>query len=1011
MGRFRHEIFLFIKKMRTFAPTNNPISKKTISYKLNNNHAMKMQKFSAIVLGFAMVAGLVSCSQGKYDYQTVENDPLNAKLYTLPNGLKVYMTVNKETPRIQTYIAVRTGGKNDPAETTGLAHYLEHLMFKGTSSFGTQDYAAEKVYLDQITDLYEVYRTKTDPAERKAIYHQIDSISGIAATYAIPNEYDKMMAMIGASGTNAYTSEDVTCYTENIPSNQIENWAKVQSNRFMDPVFRLFHTELEAVYEEKNISMTNDIRKEIEAIDQSLFPNHPYGKQTVIGTQEHLKNPSLINIRNYFNTWYVPNNVAICLSGDFDPDQMIDIITKYFGQWQASEGVPQYEWPAEQPITEPIVKEVLGQETENIMLAWRGEGEGTVNGEKLDFIGSLLTNGSAGLFDLDLNQAQKVQVAQAFSYTRAESSSLMLYGMPLPGQSLDEVKDLMLAEVAKLRNGDFDEALIHSVLTDLKLSEQKQLEDNGSRADMFVQSFVNGQPWSEAVGRMNRLSSLTKQDVVDFANQFLNDNNFVVVYKRQGEDPNIQRIEKPAITPVQANRDAKSAFLAEIENSQVAPIEPVFVNYATDLQKSTLDKGQDFLYKQNVTNQTFYLQYIYEGGIWADPYLDFASDYVDYLGTSDMSAEALAKAFYSLGCQMHFGVDNHRFYVSVSGLNENLEAATELLDKVLNDVQPDEAAYTTYINLVEKNRADSKSDQRSIASALRTYVMYGADYVKAVTPSEAALRELKASDLTDRIHQLKNLKHKVAYYGPTSEADVKAIVNQKHQVAETLVDGPANHEYALAATPANVVYFAPYTANNSIMTQLTNIEHQYDAELNPSVTLFNEYFGGSMNGIVFQEMRETRGLAYSAGAYYVTPGLKNVPYRFQAQITTQNDKLQEAYTHFCEIIENLPQSEAAFNNAKTALINRLRTNRVVRENVLYNYLNALDLGLTEDPQKHVFEQVQNMTLADLVAFQEQWVKGRKYSIALVSDPKQVDFKFFKSIGEVKTLTLDEIFGY
>ncbi|MBO6013305.1 MAG: insulinase family protein, partial [Bacteroidales bacterium] len=302
---------------------------------------MKLTKFAALTLGMLLAVGLSSCSGSKYEYETVGNDPLNAKIYTLPNGLKVYMTVNTETPRIQTYIAVRTGGKNDPAETTGLAHYLEHLMFKGTSSFGTQDYAAEKPYLDQITDLYEVYRTKTDPEERKQIYHQIDSISGIAATYAIPNEYDKMMSLIGAKGTNAYTSEDVTCYVEDIPSNQIENWAKVQANRFMDPVFRLFHTELEAVYEEKNIAMTVDIRKELEAIDQSLFPSHPYGKQTVIGTQEHLKNPSLINIRNYFNTWYVPNNVAICLSGDFDPDQMIDIITKYFGDWKASEGVPQ----------------------------------------------------------------------------------------------------------------------------------------------------------------------------------------------------------------------------------------------------------------------------------------------------------------------------------------------------------------------------------------------------------------------------------------------------------------------------------------------------------------------------------------------------------------------------------------------------------------------------------------------------------------------------------------------
>ncbi|MBR3539985.1 MAG: insulinase family protein, partial [Bacteroidales bacterium] len=282
---------------------------------------------------------LAACSgNNRYHYETTPGDPMNVQTYKLKNGLTVSMTVNKEQPRIQTYIAVRTGSKNDPAETTGLAHYLEHLMFKGTTQFGTQNYEAEKPLLDTITTLFENYRTLTDPAARKAAYHIIDSISGVASQYAIPNEYDKMMAMIGANGSNAFTSNDVTCYTEDIPSNQVENWAKIQSERFKNPVFRLFHTELEAVYEEKNMSMTRDMSKEFETLSAMLFPTHPYGTQTTIGTQEHLKNPSLVNIQNYFNKWYVPGNVIISLSGDFEPNAMVDLIEKYFGDWNAKEG-------------------------------------------------------------------------------------------------------------------------------------------------------------------------------------------------------------------------------------------------------------------------------------------------------------------------------------------------------------------------------------------------------------------------------------------------------------------------------------------------------------------------------------------------------------------------------------------------------------------------------------------------------------------------------------------------
>ena len=222
----------------------------------------------------------------EYKYQTVDGDMTATRIYTLDNGLTVYLSVNKETPRIQTYIAVRTGSRNDPPETTGLAHYLEHLMFKGTRSFGTSDAAKEAPFLDSIQSRYEVYRKLEDPAERAACYHVIDSLSQLAARYSISNEYDKLMSAIGAQGTNAYTSKDVTCYMEDIPANEVENWARIEADRFHNMVVRGFHTELEAVYEEYNIGLADDGQKAFNALDALLFPNHPYGTQTTIGTQD-----------------------------------------------------------------------------------------------------------------------------------------------------------------------------------------------------------------------------------------------------------------------------------------------------------------------------------------------------------------------------------------------------------------------------------------------------------------------------------------------------------------------------------------------------------------------------------------------------------------------------------------------------------------------------------------------------------------------------------------------------
>ena len=402
-----------------------------------------------LTIGAVLVLGISSCS--KYKYETVKGDMTQTRIYTLENGLKVYLSVNKEQPRIQTYIAVRTGSKNDPAETTGLAHYLEHLMFKGTSKFGTNNPEAEKPLLDEIEQRYEAYRKLTDPEARKQAYHEIDSISQEAAKYFIPNEYDKLMAAIGAEGTNAYTSNDVTCYTENIPSNEVENWAKIQSDRFQNMVIRGFHTELEAVYEEYNIGLTSDQRKLYYTISKMLFPNHPYGTQTTIGTQEHLKNPSITNIKNYFKKWYVPNNVAICMSGDLDPDKTMAILEKYFAEWKPGDDVTQPTFDPLPELSQPQDTTVIGQEAEQVWVGWRALQANTQQADTLELMESVLSNGKAGLFDLDLNQTMKVQRAFATPELLHDHGGFILMGTPKEGQTLEEVRSLMLAEIDKLK--------------------------------------------------------------------------------------------------------------------------------------------------------------------------------------------------------------------------------------------------------------------------------------------------------------------------------------------------------------------------------------------------------------------------------------------------------------------------------------------------------------------------------------------------------------------------------
>lgn len=966
---------------------------------------MKRLKLLAIFAAFA--AAMSSCGS-RYSYESVDGDPLKTRIYTLDNGLKVYMNVNRETPRIQTYIAVRVGGKNDPAETTGLAHYFEHLMFKGTQQFGTQDYEAEKPLLDEIERQFEIYRTKTDPAERKAIYAVIDSLSYEASKLAIPNEYDKLMAVIGADGTNAYTSYDETVYVEDIPSNQIENWARIQADRFANCVIRGFHTELETVYEEYNMSLTSDQEKVFDNTLAMLFPNHPYGRQTILGSQDDLKNPSITNIKRYHDVYYVPNNMAVCMSGDFDPDKTIEIIDRYFGSLEPNPELPGLKYEPEAPVTSPLVREVYGQEAEMISMAWRAGGAASDDADMLSLVSSILSNGKAGLLDLDLVQQQKVLYAGGFDFTLTDYGMLMTMAMPKEGQSLEELRDLLLAEMEKLRRGEFDESLLEAVQANYKASIMERMDDNAGRADAYVRSFVNGTSWADEVARLDKMGSITKADVVAWANENIKADNYALVFKRQGRDESQKKIDKPAISPIETNRDVQSAFLTEITSAEVPAIEPVFVDYARDMSVTAAGRGQEVLYKKNETNDLFSLTYIYDTN---DPELRMAFDYLSYLGTADKSAEEINTEFYRQACSWSASTRGDRFYVTVSGLGENMNDAMSLFEELMAGAQPDEAVLANLKNDMFKVRKDNKTNQRACFNALRAYGTYGPQSPQTNVMSDERIASVTSGELLEIVRSLKGWQHGVLYYGAADAADVVAAIDDIHTAADSLVPAPGAKKFVMSATPNDEVLMAEYDAKQIYFIQISNRGEKFDTANDAAMEMYNTYFGGGMNSIVFQEMREARGLAYSASAWLGEGRTSGEPYVYTAFIATQNDKMGQAIDAFEEIIENMPESEAAFNIAKESILASLATQRTVKSDVLWSYIAARDKGVDYDRNKAVYEQVQRMTLDDVKAFQQKWVKDRNYRYCILGDSKDLDMARLRAIGPVRMLSQKEIFGY
>ena len=963
-----------------------------------------MKKY--IIIALAAVLALASCGR---NYQSIPNDPLNARIYTLDNGLKVYLTVNKDAPRIQTYIAVRVGGKNDPADNTGLAHYLEHMMFKGTQQFGTRDYEAEKPMLEEIDSLFEVYRTIKDEAERRAFYHKIDSISYEASKLAIPNEYDKLMSIIGSEGSNAYTSNDVTCYVEEIPSNQIDAWARIEADRFKNCVFRGFHTELEAVYEEKNMGLTDDDEKAFDALDSMLFVNHPYGTQTVIGTQDHLKNPSLRTIRSHKDTYYVPNNVAICMSGDFDPDEVIDIIRTYFGDWKPNYDLPEFTFAPEEPITAPKEQTVVGYEAEFVGIAWRTPGASQRESDASRIVDLILSNSQAGLIDIDLIMGQKVLSAYSYIYNRADYGMAVLEGMPKEGQTLEEVRDLLLAEIAKLRNGDFPEELVTAAINNYRFTEMRRLEENSSRASMFVSSFINGTSWEDEVTRPKRIEAITKADIVDWANKYLGPDSYAVVYKRIGEDTSIKKIDAPEITPIVTNREYQSDFLQEIAAIEPEAIEPVFLDFSKDLEVKEWN-GLELLYKKNEKNEITNITFRFDKGSDNDPVLDLVSDYINYLGTADMTAEEISSRMFALACDWGVNVGTTVTSIYLNGLSSTIGEGLDLVTSLIEGSVADEEIFEELKGDLIRSRADAKKNQGACNRALRNYVMFGKDVVKAGTLSNEALASITPEDVLSALRQLWGSTHKILYYGPAPVSEAEELLAEHHRIDGELTPLVRTHR-KLQLTPASRVVLAPYDSRQFNYMQYSCRGEANDLDQLAAITLFNEYYGGGMNTIVFQEMRESRALAYSAGAYLMTPEYIGDTYAWRAIIASQNDKLRAAVEAFHSIIEEMPQSPESFEIAKAGLLLKLRTQRVIGKDVLTNYIWAKELGLDKTEDEIIYGKLESLTLDDIVAAHERWIKGRTYTYAILGDPNDLNMAFLRTLGPVERASLEDIFGY
>lgn len=970
-----------------------------------------------LLTAMGLLCFIISCSGTKYtkeiktdtngySYEQVSNDPLKTRIYTLKNGLTVMLSVNKDEPRAMGLIGVRAGSINDPVETTGLAHYLEHLMFKGTDKFGTTNWPAEKVLLDSISALFETYKGESAPDRKKLIYKEIDRISQAASKFAIPNEFDKMCSSIGAKMTNAFTNYDVTAYMNDVPVNELEKWVAMESERFRNPVLRLFHTELETVYEEFNMYQDMDDMRLNNALMKGLFPTHPLGRD-IIGFPEHLKNPSMVNIMKFYRTWYVPNNMVFVLSGDLNFEETIQVIDRNFGKFE-SNPVPKIEFPKEAEITKPIIKEVVGPEGEQVQLAYRFNGYATLDRPYVTLIDYILSNSVAGLIDLDLNQQQKVLKAGSTSNFDTEYGYHLFFGKPRQGQKLEEVKDMLLSEIDKIKKGEFDEWMIQASVNNLKLEWTKKNESN-QRAFTYLESFVKKSDWETELKFNDELEKITKSQLVEFAKKHYAD-NYVAVYKRNGVAKDLVKVEKPLITPLSINRADQSDYLKTFVSQKTKPLEPVFVDFAKAIKEDKLNESVKFDYIQNTTNDLFSLNYTTGIGNNHNLKLALAVKYLPYLGTKKFTAEQFKKELYKLGVSLSVNTGLDKSDIVISGLNQNSDAGIKLLETLLAEAKPDKEAYNKMVEGILKEREDQKKDQRVISGALRDYGKYGKESPTTNILSAEALKSLNPNDLTDLIHQFCSYPHRVFYYGPTDFEKAKSMIATNHTLPNTTLPIPAEKTFNEQVTDQNRVYFVDYD-KSQVNVLMISRDLPFDSGILVKSRVFNEYYGNSMSSVVFQEIREARALAYSAFANFMRPAKKENSFYVYAMVSTQANKMMDAIGAMNGLLSKMVTDEKSFTIAKESVIKSIQTERIIKANIFWTWLQNQKLGIDYDIRKDYYEDAQKVSINDVQQFFDQRVKDKKYSYIILGNKKDADLTKLKGLGPVNELTLTDIFNY
>ena len=939
---------------------------------------------------------------------------------TLSNGLNVVLCEFHEEPQIYGAVCVHIGSKNDPSDNTGMAHYLEHIMFKGTDSIGTLDWPSEKVYLDSITMLYDELHGKTDAKERNDILLHINNLSNKATQFAIPNEVDVILDKMGGEGVNAFTSNDVTVYHNRFPSNQLEKWLLVYRERFRHPVVRLFQSELEAVYEEYNMYQDEPMMVFLEDAVAEAYGTHPYGIP-VIGYQKHLKNPQTSAMQKFFNSYYHPANMTLVLVGDFEVRGILPLLERTIGQLHNEcDGVdPKLAQQTERFNTDLNlpVKPFSGHQIVTVKetpvkvgaIGFQTVGSNSEEAFYLDILGSLLNNeSSTGLLD-KLNNENKLFMSQGFNYGMLEHGMFAVFYVPkILGQSHEQAEELVFAALDSLRTGHFSDDLFEAVkmdyLTDY-LTDMESLED---RFYTILDLVTNKQTPEFYEKKGELLKKLTKEDLVKIAQKYLTDN--CLIYRSNMGIKKHEKLQKPAWDPVVAqNTDAKSEFAKKMENFPVKEIRPQETLGKNQVTQLDINKKYKLYASKNPLNDLFTLKIVYKYGTIMDRKLSSAVQYFNLQGTDKMNFTDFQLALQKLGASLDVNTSSDVTTVSISGFDKDLPKILELCHEKLAHPANDEKMLSVLVDGEKGNQKMQKNDASAWGNALYSYAVNG-EYSSYLTKlSLKELQKISGEELAQSFAKVFEYDGFVTYVGNEKAENLKQWLKDIYGLKEEVKAG------TLEVRPLQT-YTRPtlFLASNSHFLQ-SNIWFYIQGDKVKTMPqrvaceIYNEFMGGSMAGVIFQEIRELRSLGYSAyGSYHYDP-LNRIPGLVMGYLGTQADKTVEGCEAMSELLVGCPDKPEKFENAKACALKKMEASYISFRDYPMQVWRWQAYGYNGDPRQEQMELLKQMDFKQMRDFYYEMVGKNPLVITVAGDKKRIDVSKLAKTYEIKEVKYKDIF--